>query len=107
MQPSVGMFEKHRLHAPVGNRSDLGVVRRIEIDERKGLRLGGRVERIPLDRLNPLRTRNEGAYGIEFNAVPPYLRAGSESAKSITLTHTWIDHRSRFRISNHQPTPAR
>jgi len=52
-QPAEGVFEKQALHAAVSNRADFGVVGRIEVQQREGLRLGHCVKRITLDRLDP------------------------------------------------------
>ena len=51
-QPAVSMFQKHSLHAPIPDGADLGVIRRIEVQqgERFGLRNG--VECVPLDGLD-------------------------------------------------------
>jgi hypothetical protein len=45
-----------------------------------------------LNRVNPLRTCNPGAFRIEFNAMPPNLSASGEIAKSVALTHARIDY---------------
>jgi hypothetical protein len=34
-QPAVSVFQKHSLHAPIRNGADLGVIRRIQVQERE------------------------------------------------------------------------
>jgi hypothetical protein len=57
-QPAIGVIEKQPLHAVVRNLANLGVVGRIQIEQRKGLRLGDGVEGIALNGLDAFRLSN-------------------------------------------------
>ncbi len=53
-QPTVCVFEEEPLHTIVGDLPDLGIVRRIQVEEREGLGFGDRIEGIALSRFDTL-----------------------------------------------------
>jgi hypothetical protein len=60
-EPAIGVIEKQPLHAVVRHLANLGVVGRIQIEQRKGLRLGDGVEGIALNGLDAFRLSNQCA----------------------------------------------
>ena len=63
------MFKEQGLHTSIPNGSDLGVIRRIEVEKRKTLHLGDSVEEIALNRRDAASGGGSSAVGVEFNAV--------------------------------------
>ncbi len=86
-QPAEGVLKEQAFHAVVSNRSDLGIVGRIEIEQRERLGLGYCVEGIALDRLDAPATRCQRPLGIEFNPVTAHIRTLSEQVESCSLPH--------------------
>ena len=72
-QPAVGVFQEHGLHAAIGNRADLGVIGRIQIQEREGFWMRNGVEGIALDGLDAVGAGNPRTFGVEFNTIAPDL----------------------------------
>ena len=89
------MIEKQPLHAVVRYQANLGVVGRIQIEQRKGLRLGDGVEGIALDGLDAFRLSDQCALGIEFDAVTAHIRALRDDFERRSLPDAGIDNRCR------------
>ena len=94
-QPAIGVIEKQPLHAVVRHLANLGVVGRIQIEQRKGLRLGDGVEGVALNGLDALRLSNQRALGIEFDAVAAHIRALRDDFERRSLPNAGIDDRRR------------
>ena len=94
-QPAEGVLQKQALHAAVSNRADLGIVGRIQVQQREGLRLGHCVKRIALDRLDARGACGQCSLGIEFHAIAAHIRALGNQVESYALPHAGIDHRCR------------
>ena len=72
-QPAVGMFQEHGLHAAISNRADLGVIRRIQIQEREGFGPRNSVKGIALDGLDAVGAGNPRTFGVELDTIAPDL----------------------------------
>jgi len=87
------VIEKQPLHAVVRHQANLGVVGRIQIEQRKGLRFGDSIEGITLNGLDALRLGNGRLFGIEFDAVATYLSALRDDFERRSLPGAGIDNR--------------
>ena len=70
-QPAVGMFQEHCLHAAIRDGANLGVIWRIQIQQREGFGPRNGVEGIALDGLYAVRAGNPRSFGIELDAIAP------------------------------------
>jgi hypothetical protein len=68
-QPAVRMFEKHGLHAAIGNGAYLGVIRRIQVKKRERFSFRNGVERVALNGLNTFGTGYSLPFGVKFDAI--------------------------------------
>ena len=91
-QPAVGMFQEHGLHAAIGNGADLGVIRRIQIQEREGFGTRNGVEGIALDGLDAVGAGNPRTFGVEFDAIAPDLRVAGDEMQRSSLSDARVDH---------------
>ena len=94
-QPAVGMFQEHSLHAPIRNGADLGVIRRIQIQQRERFGPRNGVEGIALDGLDAVGTGDPRAFGIKFDAIAPNRSVAGDKLQRSSLSYAGIDHRSR------------
>ena len=94
-EPAIGVIEKQPLHAVVRNLANFGVVGRIQIEQRKRLRLGDGIEGVSLDGLDAFRLSDQCALGIEFDAVTAHIRALRDDFERRSLPDAGIDNRRR------------
>ena len=90
------MFQEHGLHAAIGDGADLGVIGRIQIQQREGFGPRNSVKGIALDGLDAVGAGNPRTFGVEFDTVAPNLCvAGRDAAQFL------VQRRDR------SPKPAR
>jgi hypothetical protein len=91
-QPTVSVFQEHRLHPAIRDGADLGVIRRIQIQQREGFGPRNRVEGIPLNGLNASSARNSCTFGVEFDTLAPNLRVAGDEMQRSSLSNAGVDH---------------
>src|SRR5580658_10314082 len=87
------MFQKHRLHAPIGNRTDLGIIGRVQIQERERFGPRNSVEGIALDGLDAVSAGDPRTFGVEFDAIAPNLRVACNKLQRSSLSNARVDYR--------------
>src|SRR5579871_5354015 len=90
-KPTVGVLEKEQLHALVVKRSDLRVVRRVEVQERERLYLDVSVEEVPMYSLDPRPGSGERPLRIKLNAIASTWKISSNEMQSCSRPYTRID----------------
>src|SRR5271157_6048078 len=95
--PAIAVFQEHQLHPPITVRPNLGVIGRIQIQQRARFRQYPTLKRAALDRGNASAVGGFGAIGVEFDGGEMSVGIPRDLKKCRAVADAGINGRIRRR----------